>query len=220
MYTGVRIGNTFDQTGYHYHLHSSSLLRNLCPLTRFDEIRGAITKARSKSSPSPFDQITYLVIKRCPSISTALLDLFNCCWQSATIPTSWKRGVIRLIPKASAKKNPQHPSNFRPIALTSCVGKLFTTIMKNRWLAFMISNNYLDTTVQKAFLLGMPGCLEQYEKLSAIIHEVHKRHRSLSVCWLDIANAYGSMHHQLIQFTMKHYHAPPLLHNSCLKHLL
>ena len=138
-----------------------------------------------------------------------MLDLFNCCWQSATIPTSWKRGVIRLIPKASAKNNPQDPSNFRPIALTSCVGKLITTIMKNRWLAIMISNNYLDTTVQKAFLPGTPGCLEKYEKLSAIIHEAHKHHRSLSVCWLDVANAYGSVHHQLIRFAMKHYHAPP-----------
>ena len=29
------------------------------------------------------------------------------------------------------------------------------------------------------------------------------------MCWLDLANAYGSVHHSLIQFTLKHYHAPP-----------
>lgn len=28
-------------------------------------------------------------------------------------------------------------------------------------------------------------------------------------CWLDLANAYGSVHHSLIEFTLKHYHAPP-----------
>ena len=120
----------------------------------------------------------------------------------------WKEGVIRLIPKASARENPTDPGNFRPIALTSCVGKLFTSLLKNRWLKFMISNGYLDTSVQKAFIPGVPGCLEQYEKLSAIIKDAHTKHKSLAVCWLDLANAFGSVHHQLIDFCLHHYHAP------------
>ena len=37
-----------------------------------------------------------------------------------------------------------------------------------------------------------------------------KRNRkSLAIAWLDIANAYGSVHHSLIQFSLAHYHAPP-----------
>ena len=35
---------------------------------------------------------------------------------------------------------------------------------------------------------------------------------SLAVCWLDLANAYGSVHHSLIQFSVEHYHAPPCFH--------
>ena len=34
---------------------------------------------------------------------------------------------------------------------------------------------------------------------------------SLAVVWLDISNAYGSIDHSLIQFVIKHYHAPPML---------
>ena len=34
-------------------------------------------------------------------------------------------------------------------------------------------------------------------------------HKSLAVCWLDLANAYGSVHHSLINFSLRHYHAPP-----------
>lgn len=29
------------------------------------------------------------------------------------------------------------------------------------------------------------------------------------MAWLDLANAYGSVDHSLIQFSLNHYHAPP-----------
>ena len=72
----------------------------------------------------------------------------------------------------------------------------------------MTANGYLDTSIQKAFLPGLPGCLEQYQKLSSAITEAHKKHRSLTVCWMDFANAYGSVHHSLIRYALDHYHAP------------
>lgn len=59
--------------------------------------------------------------------------------------------AVKLIGKASAEQDPSSPTNFRAIALTACVGKLFTTIFCNRWLSFMIDNGYLDQSVQKAF---------------------------------------------------------------------
>ena len=73
----------------------------------------------------------------------------------------------------------------------------------------MSINGYLDSEVQKAFLPSVPGVTEHQCKLAAIITAARKSKRSLSVAWLDIANAYGSIHHSLIQFAMSHYHAPP-----------
>jgi hypothetical protein len=29
------------------------------------------------------------------------------------------------------------------------------------------------------------------------------------VCWLDLANAFGSVHYDIIAFSLAHYHAPP-----------
>ena len=55
----------------------------------------------------------------------------------------------------------------------------------------------------------VPGCTEHHLKLSSILAEVHSKHKSLAVCWLDLANAYGSVHHSLIEFSLHHYHAPP-----------
>ena len=180
------------------------------PITT-QELKRVISQTKSSSTPSPRDQIPYTVLKHCSSLLAALLDLYNACWSSASVPAAWKKGVVRLIPKGPAEENPENPGNFRPIALTSCIGKVFTTIVKNRWLTYMLQNNYMDTTIQKAFVHGIPGCTEHQFKLVTAIQEARKKHWLLTICWLDLANACGSVHHQLIQFTLRHYHAPSKL---------
>ena len=179
-----------------------------------DEIAQVVIKARSRSAASPLDSISYKIIKRCPSLLPALSNLFSACWESASVPLAWKQAVVRLIPKASASTCSSDPANFRPIALTSCIGKLFTSILRNRWLSFMLKNGYMDTNIQKAFINGVPGCAEHQYKLASIIKEATGKHRSLSVCWLDLANAYGSVPHALIQFSLQHYHSPPQFTNT------
>ena len=176
---------------------------------REDEIFTAIKRSKSSSTPSPFDRVSYLIFKRCPSLQTALLDLFNDCWSQSVIPTQWKMAAIKLIAKSSAMDEPTSPSNFCPIALTSCIGKLFTTILRNRWLDYMTENGFLNRSIQKAFMSATPGCVEHHCKLATILAEARKKHKSLAVCWLDLANAYGCVHHSLIQFSLQHYHALP-----------
>ena len=73
----------------------------------------------------------------------------------------------------------------------------------------MTRNGSLSSSIQKAFMKATPGCIEHQCKLAAILAEARKNHKSLALCWLDPANAYGSVHHSLIQFSISHYHAPP-----------
>ena len=176
-----------------------------------EELLQAVKKCKASSAPSPVDQIPYRIFKNCPSLMQALLHLFNICWSTSSVPSQWKIGVLRLLGKPAAKSDPSIPSNFRPIALTSCIGKLYTSILKTRWTQFMIGNGYLNTTTQKAFVDGVSGCTEHHIKLLSIIEEARKKHKSLAVCWLDLANAFGSVHHQLIRFSLEHYHAPPCM---------
>ena len=68
----------FVQPALSKHLHPQHL-----KLIEFDseEIVVKISRAtkcsKSSSSPSPFDRISYLILKRCTSLLTALQDLFN-----------------------------------------------------------------------------------------------------------------------------------------------
>ena len=96
-----------------------------------EEFEGVIKRVNVSSAPSPLDQITYRVLCQCHSLWPALLNLFNACWEQHCVPSLWKRGVIRLIPKAAANEAPHLPANLRPIALTSCVRKVYTAMLKN-----------------------------------------------------------------------------------------
>ena len=199
----------------HLYTHPTWLPQSKPPLSPFnsgniqpEEMSAAIEQSRSSSSPSPIDQIPYMVFKKCPSLLPALMNLYNLCWEFSAVPKAWKIAVISLIPKMSAAEDPSKPGNFHPIALTSCVGKIFTSVMKTRLHSHMSLNGYLDNNIQKAFQPKVPGCIEHYTKLAAAVSEALKCHKSLTVCWLDLANAFSSVHHQLISFTLRHYHAP------------
>ena len=59
--------------------------------------------------------------------------LFNAVFDTAIIPESWTVGVIKPIYK---KGDPKKPEKDRPITMLSCLGKLFTFIINNRFKKF------------------------------------------------------------------------------------
>ena len=206
--------DTYQTTSNHYQTSSwmptpsdPLFTMDFSPIT-MEELTRVIWKARSSSSPSPFNSIPYLVIKRCPSTHLAIHNQFNRVMMECDVPSSWKAAVVKLIPKSAIKTDPFLPGKFHPIALTPAISKLFSSILRDRWLRHMLANRYLDSNIQKAFLPGVSGVSEQQAKLTAFIKTAKHLKRSLAVAWLDIANAHGSVNHALIQFSMEHYHAP------------
>lgn len=84
------------------------------------ELNGALRKL-GKTFPGK-DGITYTMLKNLTDEGKeVLLSLYNKIWQEGVIPTEWKKAVI--IPIRKPGKDPKQPSNYRPIALTSHMGK-------------------------------------------------------------------------------------------------
>ena len=65
----------------------------------------------------------------------------------------------------------------------------------------------MTTEFQKAFTPGVAGCMEHQEKLWKTLVDAQYNQKSVNVCWIDLANAYGSVSHNLIHFALKHYNA-------------
>ena len=99
-------------------------------------------------------------------------------------------------------------SEFRPIAITCVSGKIFFSVLSARLQVFMLRNNYISRNIQKGFLSGMPGCIEHTFALLEGLCDAKDSYRQIVLTWLDLANAYGSVRHNLIQFALNWYHVP------------
>lgn len=67
---------------------------------------------------------------------------FNLILDTGLIPEAWLEGIICPIYKG--KGNPLEPSNYRPITILSCFGKLFTAVLNMRLNYFLNSCDLLN----------------------------------------------------------------------------
>jgi hypothetical protein len=91
-------------------------------------------KSMSNSAPGK-DRVEYRHLKSVDPNCSILSLIFNKCLEEKKIPLSWKQSTTILIYK---KGSSDDPSNFRPIALMSCIYKLFTSILSSRISNFAI----------------------------------------------------------------------------------
>ena len=122
------------------------------------------------------------------------------------MPDSWSKAEGVYIPKEGELSRNQ----FVPVQypFLDVDGKIMFGILANRLAAFLLQNGYIDTSVQKAGILGFPGCVEHCAMIWHTIQEAKVNNNNLSVVWLDLANAYGSIPHKLIEFSLDFFHVP------------
>ena len=168
------------------------------------KLEAAVKKKRNRNAPG-LNAIPFVVYKMCPQLLTILGRILNRVWKSRIIPASWQRAVVVLLAKSNVLNK---PSEFRPIALLNAEGRLFFTLMNGRLSDYMLKNGYICTGVQKGFIERLAGCVEHSETVHAALLDARSRKKNLCVSWIDLANAYGSVRHSMILFTLEWYHIP------------
>lgn len=162
-----------------------------------------------KNSAAPgMNGLPYLIYKKCPSVVYYLHLIIKKIWESGNIPHVWAMAYVTLIAKSS---NYDQPSEFRPIAVGDTAGKIFFSIIADRLQSYMVNNNYIKRAIQKGFLSGVAGCVEHPFTLYESLRDAFENQRSICTTWIDLANAFGSVRHNLIQFALGWYHVPKFI---------
>ncbi|UYV61154.1 hypothetical protein LAZ67_1003608 [Cordylochernes scorpioides] len=94
------------------------------------ELDEALSHLDPTKAPGP-DNITGPMLKNLSShAKLELLSIFNYSWSSSTLPKEWKHATIIPIHKPGKLEN--HPTNYRPISLTSIPCKIMEHMILNR----------------------------------------------------------------------------------------
>ena len=178
---------------------------DLSPYTS-EDISNALKMKNQTSAPGD-DQILYAYLTNLPSIHPLLATMFTHIRDTGEAPESWGLSNIILIPKGD-NIDQNNPADFRMIALTSNVAKLYHTLESSRTISFMITNGYLDSSAQKAFINGINGCVEHVQVIQEVIQHAKSNHKTAHITWFDLVDAFGSLCHMLILHVLQHYHLP------------
>ena len=174
---------------------------------KMNEVSQFLKKTRNKSAPGP-NGIPYLLYKRCPGVQKLLYNRLKIAWRSRCVDREWQKAEGVFIPK---EKDSVNINQFRPISLLNVEGKIFFAVLAKRLTDFAIRNEYIDRSLQKGGVPGVPGCIEHSSMIWEAIKRAKQNQLSLHVVWLDLANAYGTVRHQLLWKTLKRHNVPEFL---------
>ena len=92
------------------------------------------------------------------------------------------------------------------MTLETATLKILISALRNKVFQFLSSNNYIETNIQKGFVNGILGTFEHTSHY--VINNARKSQRSLIVTLLDLRNAFGEAHHNLIDYVLEQHHVP------------
>ena len=153
------------------------------------ELKRQLRKLKKHKSPGP-DGIHNEMLKLLGPIGRqALLCLINMTWRSGDIPKVWRNAILSPILK---KGKPQDDLNsYRPISITSCLGKLSERMVNSRlyW--------WLETSGQLSkFQAGFrAGCRteDQLFRLTQRIIDGFQEKKHTTAIFVDLKQAYDKV---------------------------
>ena len=125
-----------------------------------------------------------------PAISESLSNLFNKSFSSSSVPNAWKLSNICPIHK---KNDRTMVSNYRPIALLSCIGKVQERIVYLHLYYYLKTNNLL--TWKNSGFKELDSAINQLLLITDKIHKALESGKEICMVFLDVSKAFDRVWH-------------------------
>ena len=165
--------------------------QDICDIIFSDwELANAMQELSSNAAPGP-DGFPAILLKRCSeALSPPLATIWRKSVSTGEIPEVCKSATIAPIHKGKSRAVPK---NYRPVALTSHLIKVFEKVVRKNIVQFMKDNNLFNNS-QHGFLGGR-SCLSQLLiHFDRITYEL-EHGKGVDVIYLDFAKAFDKVDH-------------------------
>ena len=157
-----------------------------------EEIEWKLRKATNTAPGN--DKLEYRHLRALDPKGYLLENLYAAVWRLG-IPKQWKESRTISIHK---KGSTDDLGNFRPISLLPTMYKIFSAIISQRLSRVAVEKGWISPS-QKGFLPGVQGIQEHTQLLQTVVEESKATSSNMSMAWLDLANAFGSIHHAILK---------------------
>ena len=150
------------------------------------ELEQALQKLKKRKSPGP-DKIHNEMITELGAMGKeVLLRIINLSWETGTLPKNWRNSYI--IPVLKKGKNPKDLKSYRPISLTSCIGKVAERMINKR-LYWWLETSGLLCEEQSGFRSNS-RTEDQLFTLCQKVHDGFQEEKHTTAIFVDLQQAY------------------------------
>ena len=166
------------------------------------EISKAIKQLKNGKATGPPDHIGNEFLKRFNTvIIKPLCKLYNCILEKGQFPSEWSTSYIVPIFKTGDKND---LNNYRGIAISSCVSKLFSSLLCNRLDTHMNENN-LWSANQAGFKKGHRTEDNMFVLNTIIQSHTVKKDNNVFVAFVDFKKFFDRINRDLLMYKLLKY---------------
>lgn len=187
-------------------LNTPPSTREGLPFT-LEQLKEATQHIRLNTALGTDDVSPYFIKHGGDAMAAALYMLYSLSYSHGHIPSSLKHGKVAAIYKQTGKKD--DPSNYRPIAVTSVVMRLWEKMMKHTTTELMARNN-IPAMSQFGFTAKRSTYDAVYRLLSTTVDNfthikgAHTRDKHSPTVFIDVSKAYDTVWIQGLLYKLKH----------------
>ena len=168
------------------------------------EVEKAVHKLKLEKSPGPDGITSEMIIAAKSVLLPSLTTLFNNMLDDEMIPDKMADATMTLLFK---KGSPCDVKNYRPVSLLSMVYKLFTSILGERMLEILDSNQPAEQAgFRKTF-----STLDHIQAVGDLIERAGEYKIPLFLVFIDFEKAFDSVEHDAVWSAMYNQGVPAKL---------
>jgi ribonuclease HI len=153
------------------------------------ELEDALKTLKLRKSPGA-DKITNeMLLNLGPKAKKKLLQLMNESWRTGIVPQVWREAI--MIPVHKKGKDKSKADSYRPISLTSCMGKLAERLINTRLMWHLEQKQHIGPE-QAAFRRNR-STEDQVTYITQEIEDAFQDKKHTLTVWIDLEKAFDKV---------------------------